>query len=110
MSQKEPLNVLIAMLPEKQDWQILHEQGWYRIPINSAPPIINNGTAKYIAFYHTAKFDKDLKWKVVKYAEIRRVLSVSRKDLFPDESPHSKKIWKNMDKRLQVMINPIIKS
>ncbi len=94
MSQKEPLNVLVAMLPEKQDWQILHEQGWYRIPINSAPPIIKNGTAEYIAFYHTAKFDEDLKWKVIKYAKIKRIFTASRKDLFPNESPYSKKAWK----------------
>ncbi len=94
MSKKNSLNVLVAMLPEKQDWQILQEQGWYRIPINSAPPIINDGTAEYIAFYHTAKFEEDLKWKVVTYAKIKRILSVSRKDLFPYESEYSKKAWK----------------
>jgi hypothetical protein len=60
-------------MPEKQDWQILHEQGWYRIPIDKAPPIIKNQGAQYIAFYHTSKFDEDLKWKVVKYAKIKRV-------------------------------------
>lgn len=94
MSSKESLNALVAMLPEKQDWQILHEQGWYRIPINTAPPIIKSGDAKYIAFYHTAKFEQDLKWKVVKYAKIKDISIASRRQLFPNEHILSKKAIK----------------
>ena len=91
---RENVNVLVAVLPEKKDWQLLHEQLWYRIPINSAPPIIRDGKAEYIAFYHTAKFELDLKWKVVKYARIKRIVTATRQQLFPHESPLSKKAFK----------------
>lgn len=91
MSKSDKLNALIVMLPEKQDWQILHEQNWYRIPINSAPPIIKEGGVEYIAFYHTAKFDEELKWKVVKDAKIKNITIASRLQLFPHEHILSKK-------------------
>lgn len=87
MTNKENINVLVAMLPEPKDWAILHEQHWYRIrKLDSSPDIIKNGSAEYIAFYHTAKFATDLKHKVVKYAKIKRIVTASRLQLFPNES------------------------
>ncbi len=56
MQQKEetPATVLVALMPEVKDWALLQKENWYRIPQDNAPPIILNGQAKYIAFYHTA--------------------------------------------------------
>jgi REase_MTES_1575 len=88
MRNKDTFNVLVAMLPERKDWAILHEQLWYRIrKLSSTPDMIKNGFAEYIAFYHTAKFTSDLKFKVVKYAKIKRIITTSRRQLFPEESP-----------------------
>ena len=91
---RENVNVLVAVLPETKDWQLLHEQLWYRIPVGTAPPIIRDGKAEFIAFYHTAKFQEDLKWKVVKFARIKRIVTATRQELFPHESPLSKKARK----------------
>jgi hypothetical protein len=40
--------VLIALLKEKSDFAILQEQGWYRIPVASAP---RRWPPKWLAFY-----------------------------------------------------------
>lgn len=82
------MTVLVALMPEVKDWALLLKENWYRIPQETAPPIIQKGEAKYIAFYHTAKFKEDLKWQIVYYAEIKRVVSATRRELFPAESPY----------------------
>jgi len=33
-------NVLVAIVPRKKDWRILEEKHWYRIPVKSAPKMI----------------------------------------------------------------------
>jgi REase_MTES_1575 len=92
MKNEDRINVLVAMMPERQDWAVLHEQLWYRIrKSDKSPDIIKNGSAEYIAFYHTAKFAADLKHKVVKYAKIKRIITASRQQLFPEESRSHKK-------------------
>lgn len=91
---KDELTVLVAVITQIKDWVLLHEQLWYRIPQNTAPPIIKNGNAEYIAFYHTKLFPEELKWKVVKYARIKRIITATRKDLFPDEPTNSTKAHK----------------
>lgn len=85
------MTVLVALMPEVKDWALLIKENWYRIPQETAPPIIQKGEAKYIAFYHTAKFKEDLKWKVVYYAEIKRIVTATRRELFPEESPYHPK-------------------
>lgn len=87
----KPTTVLVALMNEVTDWALLQKEHWYRIPEANVPPIILKGEAKYIAFYHTAKFKEDLKWQVVYYAKIKRVVTATRRDLFPTESPYHKK-------------------
>lgn len=89
----EPNTVLVAIMNEKRDWAILHDQEWYRIPVESAPPMLRTGEAQYLAFYHTAKF-KDLKWQVLKYGKISKISEVSRQHLFPNEPLNSMKAHK----------------
>jgi REase_MTES_1575 len=74
--------VLVALMPNYEDWRILHEQLWYRIPVEKAPPIVQTGAVQYLAFYHTNRFAPDLKWKIVKYAKIKQISVVHRRDLF----------------------------
>jgi REase_MTES_1575 len=109
---KDTLNVLVAILPEIKDWKLLHDQLWYRIPVDKAPVIIRNGDAQYVAFYHTAKFPQELKWKVVKYAKIKSMTQVSRQELFPDEPPISTKAHKRYFKivfdKLEELHQPIV--
>ena len=111
-NQKDTLNVLVAILPEVKDWKLLHEQLWYRIPIDKAPVIIRNGQADYVAFYHTAKFSEALKWKVVKYAKIKSMVQASRHELFPNEPLNSFKANKTYYKiefdKLEELPQPIV--
>ncbi len=86
MSKKRPPNdVLIAIMNSKEDWAILHDQLWYRVPEDKAPNIVKMNELKILAFYHTSVFKADLKWKVVKYGVVKSVELVSRQVLFPDE-------------------------
>jgi len=75
-------NVLVALMNNKRDFEIALKEGWYRIPVKSAPPIVKNKGIAYLAFYHTKDFEQDaftIKW----FAEVKRVLIVKRKDLLP---------------------------
>jgi hypothetical protein len=94
MKNKETFNVLVAMLPQVSDWVILNQELWYRIPQISAPTNVNDGTVEYIAFYHTRTFSDDLRFKVVKYAKIKRIVTATRQQLFPNEPLNSTKAHK----------------
>jgi very-short-patch-repair endonuclease len=83
--QRPPNDVLIAIMNNKEDWAILHEQLWYRIPEENAPNIVKMRELKILAFYHTSIFKADLKWKIVKYGVVKSIELVSRQDLFPNE-------------------------
>lgn len=83
--QRPPNDVLIAIMNSQKDWAILHQQLWYRIPVDKAPSIVKKGELKILAFYHTAKFKEELKWKIVKYGVVKSIELVTRQDLFPDE-------------------------
>jgi len=76
--------VLVAIVPRLEDWQVVLEQGWYRIPVQRAPKRIG---ASYIAFYHPRVFART-RWTVSYYAPVRRYEIVSRLDLFPNEPDH----------------------
>ena len=76
--------VLVALLPTPHDWEIVREEGWYRIPVKSAPPS-NYG---HIAFYFGAKsFGKEA-YQVAWWATLKREQTVLRRDLFPDAPAH----------------------
>ncbi len=92
-SKKEKNTVLVALINNREDYDRMQNECWYRIPVDSAPPIIREGAARIIAFYPTAKL-KEEKWKIRFYGLIKDITEVSRKELFPDEAPGSSKIHK----------------
>lgn len=113
MSKTEEIkDVLVAMLPKVEDWLTLKKDFWYRIPQNSAPSNVKDGVVKIIGFYHTAKFSEDLKFKVVYYSKIKRIVRVTRRELFPDEPLNSTKAYKIYYKiecePLQTLSKPIV--
>lgn len=97
---------------DKKDWRLLHEESWYRIPTTTNVPTIRNREVKYIAFFHTANFQEDLKWKIVKYASIKHIQEVTRQALFPNEPLTSTKAHKSYFKvdidNLIELPNPIV--
>lgn len=73
----------------QKDFRIAQENLWYRIPVKNAPPIIRDGTAQLISFYHTKEFAKE-KFTIQWFAEIKKSTVVKRKELFPDETENAK--------------------
>lgn len=87
---KENSTILIAYMPNPQDWLIANEALRYRIPKVNAPKIIKEKTAEYIGFYFPSAFGKELKWKVTHYGKIKSITEVNRRKLFPKEPINAK--------------------
>ncbi len=105
LSALHPNTVLVSILNNTADYTILQTQKWYRIPVDTAPAIITNGKAEYIAFYQTAVFDAH-KWRIEWYAHIADIRIVTRQMLFPDEARNSRKAFK---KYYQISFDALLK-
>ena len=77
--------ILVAIIPKPRDLEIARVLGWYRIPIRSAPKIIQ---VDYLCFYQPASFGPEAKWRVETFAAMRGSELVKRKDLFKDQPEH----------------------
>ena len=76
--------VLVALVPSLRDWELICNQGWYRIPLSRAPQRIG---ADYLAFYHPKVFAR-LRWTITYYAQVARYQVARRRDLLPTEPDH----------------------
>jgi hypothetical protein len=79
---------LVAVLPATRDLEIARMLGWYRIPLKSAPKVIE---ADYIAFYQTGAFGEGHRWMVESAAQVRGHELTTRGQLFKDEPDHPRK-------------------
>jgi hypothetical protein len=77
--------ILVAIIPNRKDLEIARVLGWYRIPIRSAPKIIQ---VDYICFYQPSSFGATSKWRIETFASMKGSELVKRKELFKDESNH----------------------
>jgi very-short-patch-repair endonuclease len=75
--------VLVAIMNRLDDWQRVVNEGWYRIPVDTAP---KPWPPKWIAFYKTKVFGAE-HHTVTHFARIESISEVSRAELFPDECP-----------------------
>jgi len=99
--------VLIALLKEKSDFAILREQGWYRIPVASAP---KRWPPKWLAFYQPKVF-KEESFRVRHYGEVADIQVVLRSELFPNEFESARsdqRYYKLTLKRLEALDQPIL--
>jgi hypothetical protein len=99
--------VLIAYLPEPADFEIIRNEGWYRIPEKHAPKGLH---AEYFAFYFGRKFEKQ-KWAIHYYARQRGHELIKRIDLFPDDRFHPRALenyYKVALGRLEKLDQPIL--
>ncbi|MBS4016155.1 MAG: DUF559 domain-containing protein [Candidatus Latescibacteria bacterium] len=87
MAMRKNIPALVAIVNRKKDWHIICNQHWYRIPVKSAPDILNN--AKYIAFYQTKLFKQE-QYSVNYYAKIMNIEICKRCQLLPDEPEHKR--------------------
>jgi very-short-patch-repair endonuclease len=112
-TKKEKNDVLVAMINNEHDYARMQHELWYRIPVNTAPPIIAKNEAEIIAFYATLKV-KENKWLIRHYGIIKSITEVSRQALFPEESPNGPKAHKRYYKieleKLEELPQPIISS
>jgi len=76
--------VLVAVMNNRRDFEIARAQGWYRIPVATAPAQI---AAEYLALYFTKAFGSE-KWSIRYYAPIQRFRILRRRGLLPDEPGH----------------------
>jgi hypothetical protein len=76
--------VLVAVVKAPRDLVLAREQGWYRIPVASAPYPLR---AELLAFYQTAAFGPE-RWSVRYVAPVARYRISTRRELLPAEAGH----------------------
>ncbi len=78
--------VLVAYLPDPQDFTLIQEAGWYRIPMRFAPKGLH---AEYVAFYFGSKFAEQ-KWAIHYYARNLGHELTTRRALLPAQQDHQR--------------------
>ena len=72
---------LVAILKDKSDLAILQEQGWYRIPVASAP---KRWPPRWLAFYQPRNFGEDA-YRIRYFGQIKDMRRARRYEIFPNE-------------------------
>jgi hypothetical protein len=87
MSSYPPLTamILVVLAPRPRDLEIARLLGWYRIPLRSAPKVVN---VDYLAFYQTGSFGAEHRWQIETFAEVRGNELTTRVELLRDEPDH----------------------
>jgi hypothetical protein len=78
--------VLVAYVPEPNDFERIRTDGWYRIPVHYAPKGLH---AEYIAFYFGSKFGGQ-KWAIHYYAQNLGHELTKRRLLIPEQPDHER--------------------
>ena len=77
--------VLVAIIPNKRDFEIARLLGWYRIPLKNAPKVI---AVDYLGLYHTGSFGSSERWQIRWLAPIVGHELTTRAQLFRDQPDH----------------------
>lgn len=77
--------ILVALIPRPRDLEIARLLGWYRVPLRSAPKVIN---VDYLAFYQASAFGEDHRWRIETVAAVRGQELTTRAELLRDEPDH----------------------
>jgi len=76
--------ILVAIIPTPADLQVARVLGWYRIPIRTAPRILN---VDFLAFYQPASF-AERKWRIEFLAPVLGHELTTRIELLRDQVDH----------------------
>jgi hypothetical protein len=79
--------MLVAVMPAPRDMEIARLLGWYRIPMRTAPKVVD---VDYLAFYQTDAFGPEHRWKIEYFAEVRGHELTTRSELFRDQPGHAR--------------------
>ena len=71
--------LLVALLPRKTALKRLQTEGWYHIPVESAP---KRWSPEVMAFFQGKVFGDDEAYKIRYYCEVERIDICPRKELF----------------------------
>lgn len=77
--------ILVALAPRPRDLEIARLLGWYRIPLRTAPKVIN---VDYLAFYQAGAFGAEHRWQIETFAEVHGHELTTRAELLRDEPNH----------------------
>jgi hypothetical protein len=77
--------ILVALVPKPRDLEIARLLGWYRVPLRTAPKVIE---VDYLAFYQGASFGSEQRWRIASIAEVRGHELTTRAELLRDEPDH----------------------
>ena len=75
-------DTLVTLLKQRKDLMYLMDEGWYRIPVKSAPKALSR--VKFLAFYQSRDFGDD-SWRIQYYGRKARITQAKRIDLLPHE-------------------------
>jgi hypothetical protein len=87
--------VLVAIINNKPDFAILHQQRWYRIPVASARKWLKDcWPPRWVAFYQTKAFGHEA-YSVRYFARVLQIKQAFRWQLFGDEpeSPKNTRLY-----------------
>jgi hypothetical protein len=101
-------HVLVAIMNNHRDWDIVQDEGWYRLPTKHAPPDTPN--FDWLAFYFTKTFGDDC-WAIHYYARIEGHELLTRRDLIPSQPDHPRAgqwYYKLQLGRIEHKIPPIV--
>ncbi len=77
--------ILVVVVTQPRDMEIARLLGWYRIPFKSAPKVV---AVDYLAFYQTAGFGDQERWRINAIAPVRGHELTTRAELIRDEPEH----------------------
>ena len=93
--------ILVALIPSPEDLQLARVLGWYRIPLRTAPRILN---VDFLAFYQPASF-AERKWRIEFLAPVLGHELTTRLELLRDEVDHPRA----RDDYFKIQLGPIVK-
>ncbi len=77
--------ILVAVITQRRDLEIARMLGWYRIPLRTAPKIVD---VDYLAFFQTSDFGDDHRWLIEYIAPVQGHELTTRVELLKDEPDH----------------------
>ena len=84
----ENKELLVALLPNKSALDRLKNEGWYHMPVETAP---KQWQPKMLAFYQGKVFGNEEAYKIRHFGEVKKIDILPRKELFPDDERNPNK-------------------
>lgn len=100
--------ILVALAPSPRDLEIARLLGWYRVPLRSAPKVVN---VDYLAFYQAGAFGEEHRWRIETFAQVRGHELTTRAQLLRNEPDHPRakeEYYKIQLGPLQMLRQPVL--